>query len=103
VAINHALPAGFVFKTAGPGTPAPTPNGQTLTWSNVTVPGRAQDGTPGIVELTVIATAPNAEGTFRSTVTASGGSVPIDQTYNKIDIIVAELRYIFMPIISTPG
>jgi uncharacterized repeat protein (TIGR01451 family) len=103
VTINHTLPAGFVYKTAGSGTPPPTPSGQTLTWSNVTVPQQAQDGTPGIIELIVIATAPNVQGTVTSTVTASGGTTPIDQTYNKVDIVVAELRYIFLPIVSTTG
>jgi uncharacterized repeat protein (TIGR01451 family) len=102
VTINHALPAGFVYKMVGAGTPAPTINGQTLTWSNVMVPEHAQDGTPGIVELVVIATAPNTEGTATSTVTASG-SASIDQTYNKVDLIIAQLRYTFMPIVSTPG
>jgi uncharacterized repeat protein (TIGR01451 family) len=103
VTINHALPASFVYKGVGTGTPAPTVNGQTLTWNSVTIPGIAQDGTPGIVELIVIATAPNAEGTATSTVTASGGSVPIDQTYNKVDMIIAQLRYIFIPFIGSSG
>jgi uncharacterized repeat protein (TIGR01451 family) len=99
--INHLLPAGFVYKNVETGTPTPTINGQTLTWSGVTVPAHADDGTPGIVELLVHATAPNTEGTATSTATVSGGSTAIDQTYNKVDIIVAELRYVFLPIVST--
>jgi uncharacterized repeat protein (TIGR01451 family) len=102
VTINHVLPDGFVYKTTGTGTAAPTINGKTLTWSNVTVPARDQDGTPGIVELIVIATAPNTVGTYTSTVSASS-STSIDQTYNKVDIVVAELRYIFLPIVNTTG
>jgi uncharacterized repeat protein (TIGR01451 family) len=103
VTINHELPASFVYKGVGAGTTVPTVNGQTLTWSNVTVPAQAQDGTPGIVELTVIATAPNEEGTATSTVTASSPGVEIDDTYNKVDMIIAELRYLFIPFIGTPG
>jgi uncharacterized repeat protein (TIGR01451 family) len=103
VTINHTLPTGFVYKSVETGTPAPTASGQTLTWNSVTVPARSEDGTPGIVELVVIATAPNTEGTATSTVTASGGGTSIDQTYNRVDMIIAQLRYVFLPIVNTTG
>jgi uncharacterized repeat protein (TIGR01451 family) len=98
--INHLLPDSFVYLGVETGTPTPTINLQTLTWTGVTVPAHADDGTPGIVELFVRAKAPDTEGTATSTATVSGGSTPIDQTYNRVDIIVAELRYIYLPIVS---
>jgi len=97
VEVNELLPDGFSYL-AGTATLDPTSvSGQTLMWSGLTLPAANSDG-PGIVEITFHATAPVTLGTYTSTVTATG-SRPIDQTYNTAQIIVAELTYLYLPLI----
>ena len=100
VTLTDPLPNGFVYTGVDTGNLTPTVNGQTLTWSNLTVPAADSNG-PGIVEITVHATAPNTLGTYTDTVTATG-SQTIDQTYNSATIIVAHLTYTYVPIVLNP-
>jgi uncharacterized repeat protein (TIGR01451 family) len=99
VTLTDPLPPGFTFTRVESGSPAPTVNGQTLTWNIPTVAAKDSDGLPGSVEIVFYATAPSTEGKATNTVTASGGGAAIDQTYNKVDMIIARLRYVFLPIL----
>jgi uncharacterized repeat protein (TIGR01451 family) len=97
VVVSELLPDGFSYVNGTASLNPTSVSGQTLMWSGLTIPAANSDG-PGIIEITFHATAPVTLGTYTSTVTATG-SRAIDQTYNTAQIIVAQLTYLYLPLI----
>lgn len=99
VEIINVLPEGFTFEGVDDESPAPEENGQTLKWTIPQVPAMSSSSEPGLVEIVYYVRVPDTEMIATNTVTATGGGVEIDQTYNSIELAVTKILYLMLPVV----
>lgn len=102
ISVEDQLPPemSYVSAVTGPAPlgPAPSANGNTLTWTNVQVPAMA-DGKAGLVLLQFKVRVFGTTGTiYRNTVTVPSSSAPITEAaFTGVDILVANRT--FLPLV----
>ena len=99
-AVEDQLPAAFSFieSVAGLG---PMVSGNTLTWTDVTVPAAA-NGKPGTVALRfkTRATSGVVGQSYTNTARITTSSVPFDATHSSVSVLVAnEVHKVFLPLV----
>jgi hypothetical protein len=106
VSVEDVLPAevSFVGMVDGPG---PQLVGQTLTWSNLKVPGSDEEGNPGftklLVKVRVNENQPDGEffntATLLSAVDADQNPITLDTNYNRVGVEIQSRLFLYLPII----
>lgn len=96
VSVQDQLPSNFSYIAGAPGKPAPSVNGNTLSWQNVIIPAAANNKAGILIlQFTVRVNTALPAGVYPNTAVVSGGGVQFDTQY--ATIIVRSPSRVYLP------